>query len=708
MALAGAGALLSGGALWWGLDRAGNAAYQRLRPWLQWQVGRVMGHPLELGPYRGLRPWGLSAGASRFRPGRDNPSTVDTTGVTVSFDPLRSLLERAWVLRIGLRDARVVLRPNSRGAYWELGRLPPGRQPPPLGLHIRLDGAAAVRLMPSVGQPVALRLEGESRMHLRRRDLSLRGLARPATGGQLGFGLEANWLQRQWALQLLPRRLPADSVVPLLPAGLQQQLAGRLQGWMDGHLRVRHGQGCQGELILSGARWRTALLPAPLQSDRLPLRCLQDRLQLDGAAMAMGRWRGRLQGTLALRGPRSGALQLQLQARELGRGHRLIARVHGPWRRPLVDLQGSVQGLRLRDQPPLPLLLDGRLALAFQPRPRVRLERLSLRRGDASLEASGSLWPQLLVRSHRIHTGRQLLRPLGPIIGPAPRLRAEVLLQGPWRRPQLDLSLRQADHPLLGPFTAQLRWLPGLLRLESLRAAELTASGRLPLVQGPGDGLRAGPLSLRLDLRRYRLGRLSALIGSRLRGELEAWGTIEGPLQALRPDLRLLVRRPGVGPLQLEEIWQGRLVGAAGGGADLALQPQAPASPADLQARLDRRWLPQWVRLTRSEGELAFSGSPRRYRWQASRFPLEGLHLALGPRGGLQPLQGLLSGRGELDLQPLWIRASVAVERPLLAGLSGRRLDASGWYRQRRYGAEGQWQADRGAQVAIRLRGRQG
>ncbi|MEY4297332.1 MAG: hypothetical protein RLZZ423_511 [Cyanobacteriota bacterium] len=708
MALASGGLLLGAGGLWWALDRAGEALYGRLRPWLQLQVGRVMGHPLELGPYTGLRPWGLTAGPSRFRPAPDNPSTLEASAVAVGFDPLRSLLERAWVLQIRVRDARADLRRNSRGAYWELGRLPPGRQPPRLGLRIQLDRPASVRLYPASGAPIALRLEGEAALQLRRRSLSLHGLARPAAGGSLGVGLQANWQRRQWQLQLLPRALPAAPLLPLLPAGLQQQLIGRLQGQLEGQLRLRHGQGCQGQLQLRDLRWRAAVLPAPLQAAALPLRCQQDRLQLDGAALAMGDWRGRLAGSVGLAGPRQGDLQLQLQARESRRGHRLTARLHGPWRRPLLDLQGSLQGLRIPNQPPLPVLLQGQVALRFQAGPQARLSRLLLRRGDASLEASGPLWPQLQLQTSRLSPGRQLLRPLLPLLGPEPRLQASARLQGRWNRPQLDLNLAQTNHPLLGALTAHLRWLPGLLRLESLQAPDLTASGQLPLAAGPSGGLRPGPLLLRLDLRSYRLERLSRLIGSRLRGELEAWGEIQGPLAALRPNLQLIVRRPGVGPLQLDEIWQGRLSGRADGGADLALHPQAPAAPADLQARLDRRWLPQWVRLERASGQLAFSGSPRRYLWQARRFPLEGLRFALGPRGVLQPLQGLLSGSGQLDLQPLWIRGRVAVQQPLLLGLPGRSLEASGWYRQRRYAAEGTWLAERGGRVGIRLRGQQG
>ena len=693
--------------MWWGLDRAGGLLYERLRPRLEQQVGRVMGHPLELGPYTGLRPWGLSAGASRFRPAADNPSSIEAAAVVVGFDPLRSLLQQAWVLQIHVRDARVQLRRNSRGAYWQLGRLPPGAEPPRLGLRILLQGPARLTLHPATGRPIQLQVEGQTNLHLRRRELQLAGLARPDQGGSLRFGLQANWHQQHWQLQLDSRALPLQPLLPLLPAAAQQQLVGQLQGTVQGQLRLRQGDGCQGKLWIRGARWRSPLLPAPLEGPVLPLRCSERQLRLDPAALAMGPWRGRVSGSYNLAAPWAGALDLRLQARESGRGHRLAARLKGPWRRPTVDLQGSILGLRLPGQPPLPLLLQGQLGLQFQPRAQVQLNRMLLRRGDSSLSASGSLWPRLDLRSRNATLGPQLLRPLLPLLGPDPRLATQWHLHGRVGRPLLDVVLQQGGHPLLGPVQAQLRWQPGLLELRRLQAPELTASGRLPYRNLPAGGIQPGLLALDLDLRRYRLDRLSTLVGSRLRGQLTAWGEIRGPLKALVPDLQLLVQRPGVGPLQLEETWQGQLLGTSTGGADLSLQPQAPAAPGELLARLDRRWLPQTVRLQREAGELAFTGSPRRYLWQARAFPLDGLRFALGARGLFQPLQGLLTGQGQLDLQPLAIAGRVAVQQPQLLGLPGRTLQASGWFRNRRYAMEGSWLAERGGQVDIRLRGQQ-
>jgi translocation and assembly module TamB len=59
LVLAGGGGLL---ALGMGqVDRLAEAAYGRARPDLERQLGRLLGHPLSLGSYRGLgptaRPW---------------------------------------------------------------------------------------------------------------------------------------------------------------------------------------------------------------------------------------------------------------------------------------------------------------------------------------------------------------------------------------------------------------------------------------------------------------------------------------------------------------------------------------------------------------------------------------------------------------------------------------------------------------------------
>ena len=709
-------------AAWFGADAAGAALYRQLKPWLERQAGRAMGHPLELGPYRGLRPWGLSAGPSRFRPGPDNPSTIEVSGVSVGFDPLRSLVQRAWVLPLQLRDARVQLRRNSRGSYWTLGAMAPGREPPRLSLRLHLQGPAEVILAPASGTPLRFRLEGESELQLRRRQISLSGVARLAQGGELRFAGAGNWQNGSWRSQLMPQRLPLAPLVPLLPGGLQRQLAGRLDGRVHGRIllqqpgrlalpRAAAAPRCQGALAIDGVQWRWGALPAPLQADRLDLVCEAQRLLLRRSNLRLGAWQGQSQGSFALGGPQAGRLQLLLDARNRQAGHRLQADLSGPWRHPNLRLSGSLQGPKLKGQPPRRLDLLGLVALESRRGLRLDLRQLSLRSGGTQLQARGQLWPRLAVASDPFLLGADLLTlhpALRQLLGPSARVNAELKLSGSLPQPQLSLALRQPNNPLLGSTLARLHWAAGLLKLESLRSPELTAQGELPVDYKRGRGLQIGALRLQLDLRRYPVARLTPLIGSTLQGQLDAWGSIGGSLQDLRPDLQLLVQAPGAGPVLLNETWSGVLTPRSGGGGDLRLVPQAPAAPGSLQALLDRRWLPSAVQLSRSGGTLSFRGSPSRYAWLSSAFPLDGLQLAMGPRSTRQPLQGTLSGRGFLDLQPLWMRGTVQVDQPALLGVRGRRLVATGEYRERRFRVSGALDADQDARVGLQLKGERG
>lgn len=702
------GGSIGAGLLAWGaLDRLAAQAYPRLRPLIERQVGRVMGHPLRLGPYAGLRPWGVAVGPSRFLPGPDNPSTIETSAVAVSLDPLRSLMQRTWVLQIRVQGARVQLHRNSVGAYWLLGRLPPGRPAPPLALRIALQGPARVALHPAGGGPLHLQVQGDGTVDLRRRQVQLAGLVRPDAGGTLRFGLIAQWQRRLWQLQITPRALPLQPLLPLLPAPVQQQLLGRLDGQVQGQLLLRQGNLCQGDLRVRGARWRGAVLPAPLRADPFRLRCSERQWQLDPAALAMGSWRGRLTGRLRLAGPVRDQLDLTLQAREPKGGHRLQARLQGPWRQPRLAVQAQLRGPGLAGAPPQPLRAEANLNLRFATRPSVQLSRLTLRRGAASLEAAGSLWPHLDVRSSSLALGPDLLTPLQPLLGEDPRLQVRLNLLGSWRRPQLVARLGQAGATARVPVEAELRWRPGLLRLERLITPQLNASGQLPLPSTPGGGLRPGDLQLSIDLRRYPLAQLNGWAGTRLQGVVDVWGEIRGPLSALRPDLQLVLQRPGLGPLLLEETWQGQLRRSDGATGELVLRPASTAA-GQLLARFDRRWLPQTLVLQRAGGTLSLRGSPRRYSWVAQGLPLSGLSVALAEGLPQQPLHGRLSGRGQLDLQPLLLAGTVAVAQPQLLGLAGRDLQLVGSYRSRRLVLDGRWLGPRSASVALQLRARQG
>ena len=654
---------------------------ERARPWVESRVGGALGHPLEIGPLEGIGFDGLRIGPSRLLPGSRDNSTVRLQGATVSVDPLESWRRRQLILDLTFRGAEVDLRRNADGQVWVLGSQPPGGEPPPLELRMRLLEPATVRLWGLAAdriRPITLTAAGQVDLGLRRRGLELRArAAAPGLPGSAFLQGSGNWQQRRWQLQLEPRGFPIQPLRPLVP------LPGRLEGLADGRLSLRLDEGrpgCRGTLALRDLRWRPQAGSPPLQVVRAPLECRDGALLLAQSRWSFAGWSGRVAGRLAQR--RQLAMRLEARA---PRGNPFAA----------LPIQASLQGL----------WQGGAL----------QVSRLEGRRGGSLVRARGQIGRSLNLR------GGWVLEPtdlpggerLPPWLRGAPLL-GSLRLDGRFGSPRLAVDTAPARLALLGPWQASLLWSDGLLRLQRFESPNLRAQATLPLGLRSGRGLVVGPLAAALDLREFPLHRLDPLVASRLRGTLSARGRLEGPLNALRPDLELRVREPGAGPLWLRESWRGRLLAeglpfatpAGSGGGLLRLASEAPAPQGRIAAWLDHRWMPVRIDLERQGGMLQLAGRPEGYRWQARDFPLAGLGLATGPHRRIQPLQARLSGAGHLGLEPLAFDGTVALVDPRFLGLAGRRIDAEVRYANRLYALRGTVDTLDQGRVEARVEGR--
>ena len=675
-----AGGLLVGGALAlrFRLDPLLERAYDGWRPRIEQLVGQVMGHPLELGAYRGIGPEGLRVGPSRFRAGPEDGSTITAQEIQVRVHPLASWRQRGLVLDLDVREPVVDLRPNSKGWLWVLGRLKPGGEPPRLDLRIRVPKSGKLRIwnVTPQGKPLAFQFHGGAQLRLHDRSIRFRAdVAAPGEVGEARLEGDGNWQRNLWRVDLATRRFAAAPFEPLLP------VKGTLRGQAEGQVSFRVDRGrpsCRGALIVRQASWQPPALERPLASDRLAWSCQEQKLVLADSPWRFGTWGGRIAGRTAT----DGRLAIDLIARP-------------PAASPLATL-------------PLRGRLSGRWI-----RGGVGVDRLEAFLGRSRLQAQGRLTRQLAF------SGDWRLEPseLPQARGLPPWLRQRAL-QGGFRAdgllssPRLLATTRQSDLPLIGTAAVSLLWSDGRLELTELRSEHLLASASLPLSLVRGRGATWGDLSGRIQLRDYPLSRLNRLVGTTLTGRLDADGTLRGPLQGLLPDLRLRLRNPGGGPLRLPEIWSGTLVGAADG-ARLRLMAEQPAPAGRLEARFDQGWQPLALGLERGGGSLkltAFKGPERaaagRYRWQARSFPLQGLAVALDARSRLRSLQGALSGQGDLSLRPLSVHGDLAVDHPGFLRLAGRSLRASVAYTGRRYRLRGQLDALVGGSIAAQLEGR--
>ncbi|MEB3296882.1 MAG: translocation/assembly module TamB domain-containing protein [Cyanobacteriota bacterium] len=632
--------------IWWA-DQSLRERYGEIRTRLERQLGELLGRPLRLGPYSGLSWAGLELGSSHLLAGPRDTSTAEVAGIRVSLDPIASIQQRQPVLQIGLRDAQVHLHRNAQGQYWVMGRPTPGK-PPRLEVQLRLLGPARVRIDPLGEQ---LQISGAVTLQPARQQLSLKARVQPRSGGELVANLHGRWASGDWRLALQGRTLALDPLRRLLG------LPGVLRGEAGGSLRLQRRGGrlsCQGHWQVPRLQWQPRVGQL-LQAEALSLDCAAAELTLTARRWRAAGWSG---GARLVFSPGSRRIRLGLEGRPPGAAAAPVS----------LRAQGTLKGLGV--------------------------ERLELQawRGGSRLWLNGSVGREWNLSS------RFQLRPadLAPAASLPPWLLRDTLngqlrLQGPIRQPLASGSLQQAANPLLGRWRAALAWREGNLRLQEFTSPHLSASGALPLRLGGATGLRAGQLDLRLSLKRYPLARLNPLVGARLEGVLEADGTVRGPLGALVPDLMLDLDRLSAGPVGLQERWRGRWLGDARGGGDLSMEALAPAAPGALTARLDHGWVPVAMRLERSDGVLTLRGEPRSYTWQASRLPLQGLMLAVGPSSRFQPLQGRLSGSGKLNLEHLAFAGRVAIDSPVFLGVRGRSFGLQGRYSDRRYSASGRF-----------------
>lgn len=732
------GVLLGAGTavgIWFGADYLVGRLYRHLRPDLERQIGKGLGHPLQLGPYQGLRPWGLAIGPSRVEAGPADNSTAAAQGLGVAIAPWASLVQGLPVVQLAVQGGSLELEPNRQGQFWVFSGVK-GQAPPRLALRVRLVDPASVAVKPL---NLKLRVDGGLSVALHRSAITWSGAALLPPEGRFALQGDANWDTGNVRLNLGVKRQPLAGLVSLLP----NTRGTSASGWLDGRLRLSRSDGrnsCNGALNLNGLGLEDELLPGPLKIERLALRCSGERLNLSRTPWQMANWQGVLNGRLEL----ERWFDFRLTAEDPKRGDQLAFDLRGPWRQPRLEIAGQIPLGRGTPTSPEPLRFRGQVLADWRQSLTLRLAELQLNSGRSELLLAGPLWPRLNLDSRALGVHPSLWESapwLESLLGEEQWLSGRLSLSGTWSEPVLRSSLAQAGRPLLeiearrtvppgsgplgtisaslrapnglsvnqttvlGPARASLAWRGNLLRLTELQSPELSASGSLPLRWQKRRGLVAGNLDLAFAAPPFALQRLSPLLGVELEGDLAASGSLRGPLADLRPDVQLTLRNPGGGPLSLKETWRGSLTANVGAGSSLRMRAQGPAPPGELRARLSANWLPQQVVLERREGQLRLVGSPQRYQWVAEQFPFDGLAVEVGPRARPTPIGGRLSGQGSLDFQPLAASGSLTVERPMVLELLGKELTASGGIRERLFQLKGRFEPLEGGLVTYTTSG---
>ena len=139
--------IASGASLFIATNRLVAGIFDRFRFELERELSVPLGHPLVIGPYKGLRPWGLAIGETRIKAGSKDSSSVQFSELTIKYAPIASFLNWRPVAVVSPKGARVVLHANHDGSFWVLG--PTDQTPPNIAIWLRLKDPAKISVTSS-------------------------------------------------------------------------------------------------------------------------------------------------------------------------------------------------------------------------------------------------------------------------------------------------------------------------------------------------------------------------------------------------------------------------------------------------------------------------------------------------------------------------------------------------------------------------------
>lgn len=689
VALSGGAVLLGSAALGlFVLDRAASDFVERFRPELERSLAQPLGHPVRIGAYDGLRPFGIGLGPSRVLSLAKDRSEISLQGLEVRFEPLASL--RLWrpVLSLDIQGARIQLRRNAEGRYWTPGPVQTGGSLPAVRLNLRFLQDAQVSIEPQ-GQTVLV--GGRAAVDLADRWFgSSAELTWSDSGGSLDLQAKGKWDRTDMVLTTRMNGLQLGRLASFMPLSAGTGIAGRLDG--DLGLTLRDGKvACRGGVQLGRVELSSGAAAEPLRASRLKLSCKDDTITLEPSRLQWDNWSVQAAGSVTP----NRAVDLRLDLLRSAGQDKVKVLIDGPWASPRWRVNGE---LELPEPGPVrgPLTLTGQLTTPWtNPAGRsIRVDDLLLKAPGARLRLQGDLLPDLTLRSTEFAAEPEVwqsIPALARVLGQAVPIQGSLQTSGTPMSPELQLQLSQASNALLENWTLQASWSQptGLAVLDRFDSPALQAAATLPLSLRDGR-LQSGDLQAEVTLREIDLQRLTPLFGTPMGGALAARGTLNGPLQSLRPDLALTLRNPRVGPLQVPELWRGHLRGVLGQGGRLEMESNAPGQvTGSLQAQFGADLWPTHLQLVRDSGQVSLRGVDRRFSWTADRFVLDGLQLALPPSQQFEAVSGDLTGAGDIAFGPFGFEGQLTVDEPMTRGISLETFNIQGRLADGRFQADG-------------------
>ncbi len=283
--LAGTFVALGGVLIWSGADLLLGRTISRFSPQIEKTLSNSLGHPLKIGAYRGLRPWGVALGRTKLLPGKKDSSSVDISTLTVKFAPFASLFNWQPVAIFYPNGTEIILTKNNKGSFWALPSVDDSKSN---NLHLRFNLKGSTKIVFNPGEKI-LFARGNLGLNLAKKKIYGAVNLHSKKQGSLYLSGKGHWDGLEFH---------AKARVDKLRLGFLQGILGNdsniiSKGNINGKINLGIDKGfikCKGGLTADDLSLRGWILNDTLSTNQSRIKCDNKRLKIIDSNWQYGYW----------------------------------------------------------------------------------------------------------------------------------------------------------------------------------------------------------------------------------------------------------------------------------------------------------------------------------------------------------------------------------------------------------------------------------
>ncbi len=283
--LAGTFVVLGGVLIWSGSDLLVARTISRFSPQIEKTLSNSLGHPLKLGSYKGLRPWGVELGATKLLPGIKDSSSVNIATLTVKFAPFASLFNWQPVAIFNPKGTEIILSKNETGSFWVV---PPSDKSKKVNLQLKFNLKEPTKVVFRPGETTLL-ARGNIGLDLAKKKIFGSINVYSKNQGSLFLSGKGFWNGLEFQTQARINKLRLDVLQSILGNDSSVITQGDING--NWNLGIKKGLiRCSGDLSVNNLTLRGGILSDTLSTDKSKIICDNNKFKIIDTNWKYGYW----------------------------------------------------------------------------------------------------------------------------------------------------------------------------------------------------------------------------------------------------------------------------------------------------------------------------------------------------------------------------------------------------------------------------------